>query len=83
MKFFSQRNQPDLTELGTNIARYGLARHEAELADVARRAQAIGAAPAIVSLLTDRSAPDVVRTRALARVAAALAQHPVTLSVAA
>ena len=62
-----------------NIARHGIERSEAHLADLARQAARCGVLPAIASILTDRSAPPVVRERAAARIAVELAAQPVRL----
>ncbi len=66
----------DSTLLLDRISRFGIARSEAELAQLARMANRLGVAPAIAGVLTDTEAPDIVRERAAARVAVAVAATP-------
>ncbi len=63
-------------EVLQHISRYGVAASELQLEWLARQSVARHAAPAIVSLLTDRSAAPVVRERAAARTVAAIDSLP-------
>ena len=65
-----------LDTITTEIARKGVARSGAELAELARLANRRQIGLAIVSLLTDPTAPDVVRERAAARIATQLTALP-------
>lgn len=64
------------TDIIEHISRYGIERSGPQLARLARAAERAGVTPAIISLLTDDSAAPIVRERAAARVAAALANAP-------
>ena len=66
----------DPTEVLHHISRHGIEHSERELAALAATANRLGVLPAIVSLLTDRSAAAIVRERAAARVAAAVLAVP-------
>lgn len=61
-----------LDDLNRRVATYGVGRFERELAEVAELASRRGAAPAVAYLVADRTAPEPVRARALARVSASL-----------
>lgn len=69
----------DPTAVLHHIAQHGVERSEPHLAALAETAIRLGLLPAIVSLLTDRTAAPVVRERAAARVAAAVLAVPPTL----
>lgn len=66
----------ELDRITTHVARHGIAASEPQLRRVAFLANTFGVKPSIVSLLTDRTAPDVVRSRAFARVATGLRSLP-------
>ncbi len=59
----------EVVELYRAVARDGLRAHSDRLARLARAAEHVGAEPALVRLLGDRTAPDAIRTRAVARLA--------------
>jgi hypothetical protein len=63
----------DLTDLGLRIVEDGPTAHHDELVALARLAREHLVAPASAGVLADRDAPTVVRQRAFAVVAAALA----------
>lgn len=69
-------NRIDPTAIARQVATFGLDRSEPELAALAQHAMRLGVLPAIVSLLTDRSAPEVARERAVARISAAIVALP-------
>jgi len=60
-----------------HVGRYGIAASETQLRRLQTLAERYRVQPAISSLLTDASAPDVVRSRAVARVIAGLRAAPV------
>lgn len=60
-----------------HVGRYGVAASETQLRRLQALAQRFQVQPAISSLLTDATAPDVVRSRAVARVIAGLRAAPV------
>jgi len=62
----------EIDRLGHAIAAEGLDRHEAEIGRIARLSAAAGASDTVLVVLTDATAPDVARTRALSRAVAAL-----------
>jgi hypothetical protein len=62
----------EIDRLGHAIAAEGMERHEAGVGRIARLAAAAGASDAVLAVLTDAAAPDVVRERALSRAVAAL-----------
>ena len=66
----------ELDHIITHVARYGIDASEPQLRRVADLANRFGVQPSIVSLLTDPTAPDVVRSRAFARVATGLRSLP-------
>jgi hypothetical protein len=59
-------------DLATAVVTDGLAPHAAAIADLVAAAYLAGVRPGLVSLLSDRSQPDVARMRALGRVLAEL-----------
>lgn len=61
-----------LAAIGEAVAIDGIRRSEEALARVASRARQLGVSRPVVDLLTDATAPDVVRARALARISAML-----------
>lgn len=61
-----------LDDLGWRISTFGIGRFDSELADLAALAARHGAAITVASLVADTTASDAVRTRAFARVSAAL-----------
>lgn len=64
-----------LAELGHALAEEGFGPYEAAVADLSREAARRDAAPALLAVLADTTAPEVVRLRAYAR-AAALVSRP-------
>lgn len=62
----------ELDRIVTHVARHGIAGSEPQLRRIAALATSAAVQPAIASLLTDEGAPDVVRSRAFARVVAGL-----------
>jgi hypothetical protein len=64
----------DFEQLTWAVAEDGPAAHELELAQVARAAREAGVRLVAAEVLADRTAPAVVRHRALARVVAGLTQ---------
>jgi hypothetical protein len=62
-----------LTELGHAVAVEGLAAHEHRIRTLLAVAADHGVSPALLSVLADRTQPDVARERALARVVVAVA----------
>jgi hypothetical protein len=64
----------DLDLLAHDIALAGPRAHEPALAAVAAAAVHSGACPALTDLLTDQTAPEIVRARAFGRLAAHLAR---------
>ena len=58
-----------LVDLATAVATDGASEHEEELLGVAVLAASFGVSPVLLGILGDGGAPDVVRARALARVA--------------
>ncbi len=67
----------DLDRLAVDIDRHGIdALAPASLADVARRGRALGLHPETVAVVTDPSAPAVVRARAFALIHRRLAAAP-------
>lgn len=65
-----------LDRITTHVERYGIDRSERQLRMLAALAQTYHVLPAIVSLLTDRAAPDVVRSRAFSRIVVGLRAAP-------
>ena len=65
-------NDIDFDELAWTVAADGPTAHEGELARLATRARAVGVAGVAVQIVADRTAPPVVRQRAMANVVAAL-----------
>jgi hypothetical protein len=63
----------NLADLGNDIAEQGIARFEDQIADLATTARTHRVAPHAVDAMVDPSAPTVVRERAFAVVAVALA----------
>ena len=62
----------EIDRLGHAIAADGLVPHEDAVHDVARLARSAGAAEAVVAVLTDPTAAEVVRARALSHAVAAI-----------
>jgi hypothetical protein len=62
----------EIDRLGHGVAAEGPAAHEATLADIAQLAGRAGVADAVVEVLTDPGAPDVLRARALSHAVAAV-----------
>lgn len=62
-------------ELADRISTFGLAASEPQLEQFARRLSATGAAPGLAAVMLDREAPAIVRERAFARAAVALASE--------
>ena len=65
-----------IDQIVVHVGRYGIAASETQLHRLLALAQRFQVQPAISSLLTDPSAPDVVRSRAFARVVAGLRSAP-------
>lgn len=63
----------DIRSLGEDLARHGLARHEAAVAALAE--EAIAVAPGSATALADPDLPEVMRLRAFSVVARALARR--------
>lgn len=73
-----------IDEIALHVGRHGIDRSERHLRRLASIAVHYQVLPAIVSLLTDTTAPDVVRSRAFARIVVGLrALPPRPLSAAA
>ena len=62
----------DVADLADRLAVEGVAAHADALRELAARGCDAGVAPAVLAVLVDDAAPEVVRLRAFARVAAAL-----------
>ena len=73
----------ELDRISAHLARYGVAGSEPQLRRTASLATTFAVQPSIVSLLTDGSAPDVVRSRAFARVVAGLRALPARPAISA
>jgi hypothetical protein len=67
-----------IDQIVVHVGRYGIAASETQLRRVHALAQRYQVQTAISSLLTDASAPDVVRGRAFARVVVGLRSAPVS-----
>ena len=67
-----------IDQIAAHVGRYGIAASETQLRRLHGLAQRYQVQPAISSLLTDTTAPDVVRSRAVARVVAGLRSADVT-----
>ena len=67
-----------IDQIAAHVGRYGIAASETQLRRLHALAQRYQVQPAISSLLIDATAPDVVRSRAVARVVAGLRSAPVT-----
>jgi hypothetical protein len=65
-----------IDQIVTHVGRYGVAASETQLRRLHDLAMRFQVQPAISSLLTDVTAPDVVRSRAFARVVAGLRSAP-------
>lgn len=65
-----------IDQIVTHVGRYGIAASETQLRRLHDLAQRYQVQPAISSLLTDATAPDVLRARAFARVVAGLRTAP-------
>ena len=66
----------ELDRIATHVERHGIDRSAAQLRRLAALAGSGHVLPAIVSLLTDETAPDVVRSRAFSRIVVALRAAP-------
>jgi len=64
-------------QLARSISVSGISSVESEVAAFVNRAVRRGAPAVLVSVLNDRSSPEVARERAFGRLAAFLASHPV------
>lgn len=65
-----------IDQIVVHVGRYGIAASEPQLRRLLGLALRFDVQPAIRSLLTDKTAPDVVRSRAFARVVAGLRSAP-------
>ena len=74
MSSFSEQ----IDQIIAHVGRYGVAASETQLRRLHALAQRYQVQPAISSLLIDATAPDVVRSRAVARVVAGLRSAPIT-----
>lgn len=74
MSSFSEQ----IDQIVAHVGRYGIAASETQLRRLHTLAQRYQVQPAISSLLIDGTAPDVVRSRAVARVVTGLRSAPVT-----
>ena len=72
MSSFSEQ----IDQIVAHVGRYGVAASDTQLRRLHALAQRYQVQPAISSLLVDASAPDVVRSRAVARVVAGLRSAP-------
>lgn len=70
-----------IDQIAAHVGRYGIAASETQLHRLHGLAVRLQVQPAISSLLVDGDAPDVVRSRAVARVVAGLRAVPVTSSL--
>ena len=67
-----------IDQIVVHVGRYGIAASETQLRRLHALAQRYQVHPAISSLLTDATAPDVVRSRTFARVVTGLRSAPVS-----
>lgn len=67
-----------IDQIVVHVGRYGIAASETQLRRLHALAQRYQVQPAISSLMTDATAPDVVRSRAFARVVTGLRSAPVS-----
>jgi hypothetical protein len=63
------RTADDVVELARAVVRDGVSTHAEALSNLGGAAASVGADPVLIRLLDDRTAPDAVRARAVARLA--------------